>query len=174
MKQALLIIDVQKGMFDNATPYRGAEVVDALSQVLSRARASYVPVFFVQHDGGEGSPLAMAGAGFAFVDELAPRADEDVTIKRRCSAFHETDLSERLRAADIEEVVIGGMQTEFCVDTAVRGAFERGFAVSLIADGHTTFDTPALPAAQIIAHHNHTLASGHFANVRDAGDLILG
>ncbi len=173
MKQALLIIDVQKGMFDYATPYQGPDLVDTLAQTLSRARAGNVPVFFVQHDGGEGSPLASDGKGFAFVDELTPRAGEDVTLKRQCSAFHDTDLGDKLRAAGIEEVVIGGMQTEFCVDTAVRGAFERGFAVSLIADGHTTFDTPALPAAQIIAHHNHTLASGHFADVRDASEIIF-
>ena len=42
---------------------------------------------------------------------------------------------------------------------------------TLIADGHTTFDTPALPASQIIAHHNHTLASGHFAEVAKAAEI---
>ncbi|WP_298469164.1 cysteine hydrolase family protein [uncultured Erythrobacter sp.] len=174
MTRALLIIDVQKGMFSHGEPHKGREVVEKLAGMLSQARAHGMPVFFVQHDGGEGSPLARDGEGFHFVDELAPRGDEDVTIKRQCSAFHGTDLINKLRAANIDELIIGGMQTEFCVDTAVRGAFERGLAVTLIEDGHTTFDTTALPATQIIAHHNHTLASGHFAEVVEAAELGFG
>jgi len=79
-----------------------------------------------------------------------------------------------LQAAQIDRVIIGGMQSEFCVDTAVRGAFERGIGVTLIADGHTTFDTPALTAANIIAHHNYTLQSGHFADVINADAIEFG
>jgi len=49
-----------------------------------------------------------------------------------------------------------------------------GIAVTLIADGHTTFDTPALPAAHIIAHHSHTLESGHFAVLSQADEILFG
>lgn len=168
MTKALLIIDVQKGMFLAGTPYKGEQVVETLAGVLAQARGSGAPIFFVQHDGGAGSPLDPSTDGFAFHDALTPAHGEDVTVKRYCSAFQDTDLLEKLKAAGIEEVVIGGMQTEFCVDTAVRGAFERGIGVTLIADGHTTFDTPAMRAEQIIAHHIHTLESGHFA------ELVMG
>ncbi|MEO1489726.1 MAG: isochorismatase family protein [Pseudomonadota bacterium] len=171
MTKALVIIDVQKGMFSVGVPYEGERVVAALADLLAKARAADVPVFFVQHQGGEGHPLARDGEGFPFHETLSPQPGEDVTIKRHCSAFQETDLFEKLTAAGINEVVFGGMQTEFCVDTAVRGAFERELKVTLIADGHTTFDTPALPAAQIIAHHNHTLSSGQFAKLVHSSDL---
>jgi nicotinamidase-related amidase len=67
-------------------------------------------------------------------------------------------------------LVICGMQTEFCVDTAVRGAYERGYKVVLLGDAHTTFDTQLLPAADIIAHHNATL-SGGFAAVKPAASI---
>jgi hypothetical protein len=43
------------------------------------------------------------------------------------------------------------------VDATCRRAASEGFDVTLVADGHTTEDTPTLPAAQIIAHHNRTL-----------------
>jgi len=158
-------------MFTAGDPYDGDRVVETLASVLDQSRSAAVPVFFVQHDGGEGSPLARDGEGFAFHEALTPRAEEDVTVKRFCNAFQDTDLLAKLTDAGIEEIVVGGMQTEFCVDTAVRGAFERGFKVTLIADGHTTFDTPALPAEQIIAHHNHTLASGHFAKTVAASEI---
>lgn len=173
MTKALVIIDVQKGMFANADPYEGERVVQALAHVLAQARRSNAKRFFVQHDGGPGSPLAIDSSGFPFHDALTPISGEDIVVKRACSVFQGTDFLDRLRAAGIEEIVIGGMQTEFCVDTAVRGAFERGITVTLIADGHTSFDTPALPAAKIIAHHNHTLESGHFATLANNLDIAF-
>ncbi len=172
MKRALLIIDVQKGMFNHMQPYQGAAVVQRLANTLSKARASMTPIFFIQHDGGATSPLARGTENFEIVDDLTPSFDETVIVKQHCSAFQGTDLIDQLRAAQVDEIIIGGMQSEYCVDTAVRGAFERGFAVTLLADGHTTFDTPALPAEQIIAHHNHTLESGNFAKVTNSRDVL--
>ncbi|MEM7701431.1 MAG: cysteine hydrolase family protein [Pseudomonadota bacterium] len=173
MTKALVIIDVQKGMFIAGDPHNGDRVVETLANVLDQARSAATPVFFVQHDGGKGSPLDPDKDGFAFHEALTPRAGEDVTVKRFCNAFQDTDLLAKLTDAGVEEIVVGGMQTEFCVDTAVRGAFERGLKVTLIADGHTTFDTPALSAERIIAHHNHTLASGHFATVVEGERIEL-
>ncbi|MEO1048501.1 MAG: cysteine hydrolase family protein [Pseudomonadota bacterium] len=173
MTKALVIIDVQKGMFAYGDPHEGERVVGVLSSALATARREGAPVVFVQHDGGEGSPLAHDSEGFAIHEDLAPREGETVIVKRYCSAFQDTDLLDTLSEAGVTEIVVGGMQSEFCVDTAVRGAFERGIAVTLIADGHTTFDTPALPAAQIIAHHNHTLKSGHFASVEAGADIAF-
>lgn len=169
--KALVIIDVQKGMFAHATPHLGDQVVETLADILAQAREQGVPVFFVQHDGGAQSPLAPGTDGFEMHDALTPQAGEEVVAKRYCNAFQDTDLLQRLTTRGIDHIVVGGMQSEFCVDTAVRGAFERGLKVTLIADGHTTFDTPALPASQIIAHHNHTLASGHFAEVAKAAEI---
>lgn len=49
------------------------------------------------------------------------------------------------------------MQTEMCVDSACRGAAALGYRVVLVADGHTTYDTPVIAADLIIAHHNGLL-----------------
>jgi nicotinamidase-related amidase len=160
--KALLIIDVQQGMFSDPDmqPHDGEGVVARLAALLARARADRLPIFFVQHSGTEpGHLLAEDGPGFPFRPELAPLAHEPVIVKRQCGAFHDTDLEERLRAADIRHLVVGGMMSQYCVDTAVR-SFVRGYEVTLIEDGHTCFDTPDLKAAQIIAHENRTLGEG--------------
>ncbi|WP_114521651.1 cysteine hydrolase family protein [Altererythrobacter sp. ZODW24] len=174
-KKALVIVDVQQGMFGHPGhhPYDADAVVGRLADLLRRARSAGTPVFFVQHDGGAGSLLAADSPGFPFRDELAPLPSEDVTVKKHCSAFQATALAEKLHAAGVEHLIVGGMQSEFCVDTAVRGAFERGFAVTLLSDGHTTFDTPALSGQQIVAHHNHTLGSGSFATLAKCDALYL-
>lgn len=65
---------------------------------------------------------------------------------------------ERLTEAGIEELAITGMKTEFCVDTTCRAAPGLGIPTVLIADAHTTMDNDSLTAAQIIQHHNITLA----------------
>ena len=51
------------------------------------------------------------------------------------------------------------MHTEFCVDTTTRRALAAGYPVVLVADAHTPEDKPHLSAAQIIRHHNETLAN---------------
>ena len=166
---ALVVIDVQQGMFSVSghEPWDGEGVVARIRNLLDRARAARAPVFFIQHDGGEGSPLAANSAGFPFRSELASLPGEAVIVKKDCSPFQGTDFDATLRAGGIDHLIVCGMQTEFCVDTAVRSAFERDYDVTLVADGHTTFDTPTLDAKTIVAHHNH-LMNGSFAAVKAA------
>jgi nicotinamidase-related amidase len=155
---AVVVIDVQQGLLPPSRPaYRGTEVVARIAALLVRARARRVPIFHVQHDGGPGHVLARGSAGWALHDAVRPLAGEPVIEKRHCSAFQETDLHERLVRAGIDKIVIAGLQTEYCVDTTCRAASALGFRITLAADAHTTFDTSVLSAAQIIAHHNHTL-----------------
>ena len=171
---ALVIIDVQMGMFTfpGYTPHNGEATVARIAGLLNAARRSDTPVFFVQHDGGEGDPLARGSAGFPFRPELAPKDGESVTVKRHCSTFQQTDFDQALKRADIDHLIVCGMQTEFCVDTAVRAAFERGYKVTLVSDAHTTFDTKTLPAAGVIAHHNATLGSG-FATLKTSEEIAF-
>lgn len=171
---ALVIIDVQMGMFTfpGYTPHDGEATVARIADLLKRAREKGVPVFFVQHAGDKGDPLEQGTPGFPFRPELAPRDGESVTVKRHCSAFQNTDFDQTLKRADIDHLVVCGMQTEFCIDTTVRSAYERGYKVTLISDGHTTFDTKALPAAQIIAHHNGILG-GSFATLASTSGITF-
>lgn len=171
---ALVIIDVQMGMFTfpGYTPHDGEATVARIADLLKRAREKGVPVFFVQHAGDKGDPLEQGTPGFPFRPELAPRDGESVAVKRHCSAFQNTDFDQTLKRADIDHLVVCGMQTEFCIDTTVRSAYERGYKVTLISDGHTTFDTKALPAAQIIAHHNGILG-GSFATLASTSGITF-
>ena len=167
MTTALLVIDVQQGIFafPDSAPHDGELVVERIACLIARARAGNTPVYFVQHDGGPGDGLHPGKPGFPFHSKVAPTDDDDVTVETRCNSFQGTDLDGKLKAAGTQHVVICGMQTEYCVDTAVRAAFERGYKVTLVGDAHTTMDTRVLHARDIIAHHNTTLA-GSFAEVR--------
>jgi nicotinamidase-related amidase len=158
MPTALLLVGIQKGLFlPPLEPHQGEEVVARIAILLERARTQRTPIFHIRHDGGERSALAKGSPGWFHHPAVAPRGNEPVIDKRHSSAFHETDLHARLSQLGIDHLVIAGLQTEYCVDSACRTAVALGYRVTLVKDGHTTYDTPILSAAQIIMHHNHTL-----------------
>jgi len=170
-KQALLLIDIQQGMFGpDEICHQPDRLLANAADLLARARAGGVPVFFVQHCEDAGAALAHRSAGWQIHPKVAPRAGEPVTEKWACSSFYNTDLDQKLRAAGIGSLVIAGLQTEFCVDTASRVAQSLGYKVTLAADAHSTFDNAVLTAEKIITHHNRVL-SGIVENVVPTAEI---
>ena len=166
----LLVIDVQQAMFGADEPLGGRAVVARIKDLIARARAHGVPVFYVQHDGGSGDEFDRNGPGFAFLPDIAPLPGDSITVKKRASAFYETGLDDKLRAVGVDHLVVCGMQTEYCVDTTIRSAFEHGYRVTAVADAHTTFNSQLLPAATIIAHTHH-LWNGRFARLKRSEEV---
>jgi nicotinamidase-related amidase len=171
MNKALVVIDVQKGMFSmpEYQPHEAEAVVDRIAGLIAKARAAGTPVYFVQHAEKDGF-LAPGKPGFPFHDKLAPRDGDSVTVKDKSSAFHGTDFDAKLKKAGIDQLIVTGMQSEYCVDSAVRGAYERGYQVTLVSDAHSTFDTKVAKAKDIIAIQNDTM-TGSFATVKPAGEI---
>ena len=95
--------------------------------------------------------------------KLAPlleRRSTDVVVRKTASdAFLNTNLQELLVSRGIADLIVCGLQSEFCIDSTVRRAMALGYPVVLVADGHSTFDNGVLLATQISAHHNQTLSS---------------
>jgi aminoglycoside 6'-N-acetyltransferase len=174
MTKALVVIDVQKIMFADPKwpPHDGEAVVDRIAALIARARASRVPVFFVQHHDLSERAMQPGQPGFAFMDKLAPQPGDDVTVKTKSSAFHGTDFDAKLRHAGIDHLVITGMQSEYCVTSAIRGAYERGYALTLASDAHSTFDTKVAKARDIVAIVNDT-TSGSFATLAASAKIDL-
>jgi nicotinamidase/pyrazinamidase len=50
------------------------------------------------------------------------------------SAFDGTDLAERLREQNVEEVWVGGLATDYCVKNTALDAIREGFRVKAVAD----------------------------------------
>jgi nicotinamidase-related amidase len=157
-RTALLVIDVQVGIIDGLNAYRGSEVVETIDNLLAKARAEQTPVIYVQHDGGTGDLLELGSQGWQIHPQITPKDGEPVVAKRACDSFFETELQSELEKRGIDRLVMTGCQTEYCVDTTARRAVTLGYDVVLVGDGHTTVDTIALTAAQIISHHNAVLA----------------
>ncbi len=177
MSKALVIIDVQKGMWGHPDypPYDGDGVLDAHRRSDRQgARRKGAPIMYVQHHGAGDHPFQPGKPGYPFHDAIAPGPGDDVTVKTKSSAFHHTDFDAKLKARDIDHLIITGMQSEFCVNSAIRGAYERDYKITLVSDAHSTGDTRVAKAKDIVAIQNDTMA-GDFAEVIPAAEIgVLG
>ncbi|CAN5235844.1 cysteine hydrolase family protein [soil metagenome] len=159
MKPALLVIDVQQALCtgEYAAHDIGA-VIDRINALTAKARSAGTPVIFVQHEeAGEGE-LAFDTDGWQLAEGLAIEPSDRKLRKTACDSFHRTELESMLKQLGVTDLIVTGLQSEYCVDSTVRGALAHGYPVTLVADAHSTMDNGVLPAAQIIAHHNRTLA----------------
>jgi len=157
MKSALLVIDVQRGLFDDAPhPFEADAVVDRINTLVAKARAAAAPVVWIQHERAAGF-LARGSDSWQLHTRLAVLAGDACIFKTTPDSFLRTNLAERLAQSGAEQLVICGYATEFCVDTTTRRALALGYPVTLAADAHTTHDKDHLTAAAIRAHHNATL-----------------
>lgn len=155
---ALIIIDMQQGLFAERVPDDYTAVLTRLQQLYQAARAAKRPVIFVCHEAQQ-SVLAYQSPGWQLVEGLQCAEGDLMVRKTTPDSFLRTDLHQLLQQRQIDRLVIAGYATEFCVDTTVRSAAAHGYAVDLVADSHTTHDKLHLAAASIRAHHNATLAA---------------
>ncbi|MBN3725414.1 isochorismatase family protein [Burkholderia sp. Ac-20379] len=164
--RALLIVDMQHGLFHGAdAPYEGERLLANLQTLIARAREAGALILAARHVGAPGTPLAPDSALVRLLPELGLDPQRDIVFdKQRPNCFSGTALAAQLAEAGVRELAIAGMKTQYCVDTTCRAAPEHGIRPVLVADAHSCMDTPVLPAAAIVAHHNLTLA-GPFADV---------
>lgn len=158
-RTALLVIDAQVNMFDPAFPAHDAPVLLArLADLVTRAHAAGVPVVLVRNNGGPQDPDAPGSPGWALHPALGAGADDVVLDKTTPDTFASTALADTLQARGVSHVVVSGLQSDFCVRATTQGAIERGYAVTLVSDGHGTFDGGGLTAGQISAAVNAEFA----------------
>jgi len=159
ISRAVLVIDVQRGLCEGAhETFEAARIIDHINQVTSKARAAGVPVVLIQHEAKSGL-FAYGSQAWQFAPALHTAATDALIRKTTPDSFHLTELEAILKRSAVTELVICGMQTDFCVDTTTRRALALGYPVVLVSDGHTTLNNKHLSAAQIIEHHNETLSS---------------
>ena len=159
-RTALLVVDMQNCFVADspiAAPL-GAEVAGRLNRLADACRRAGITVIWTRHvvrpDGsntgllGEVIPPVAAGiinddAPTAALHSLMDVRPDDVVVgKPRFGSFHGTDLEVILRSRGIDTIVLGGINTNVCVDTTAREAAAREFRVLFLADGTANFDLP--------------------------------
>lgn len=132
-RSVLLVVDMQNDFVDpaGALPIEGAAgTVPIVRDLIERARASSVPVWFTQDTHVEGDPeweiwgrhVERGTWGWEVVDQLAPAAEERVFQKTRYDGFYGTGLDHELRVLGREWLVICGTVANICVHYTAASA----------------------------------------------------
>jgi len=166
---ALLVIDVQQGLFRKSTPiYRAQALLDTLEGLIRRAREGGGPVVFIQH--ASDKVLPFGSEEWQLHPRLVPEPGDLLIHKQHGNAFEDTPLQAELEARGIRRVVVSGLVTHGCVRATCQGALALGYEVVLIADGHSSYSKDA---ARLLEEWNRKLAEAG-AMVLPAAEVAMG
>ena len=140
----------------NILPYN--DVVPRISHLISICRSAKIPIFYTQairepsgidlltnthkilprarEERIIKNPICVSGTWDAdIVDDLKPHENEDhIIIKRRDSAFHDTEIEVWLKSIGADTLIFCGIDTSISVESSLRDAFNIGYDVILISD----------------------------------------
>ena len=166
---ALLVIDVQRGLFNKSTPiYQAEQLLANINLLVKKAHLAGVPVVYVQHSAQK--YLVLGSHDWKLHPKLNPLPDELRVEKLQGNAFEGTPLMEELEACQVGRVVVCGLVTQGCVKATTLGALELGYQVVLAGDSHSSYSKDA---AKLIAQWNATLAEAG-AEVHPAAEIEFG
>jgi|SRR5579862_5121626 len=147
---ALVLIDLQYGILGmpNLTPRPGVEILAAGRAMAERFRAAGANVVLVRvafapdYADALKQPVDMPmqrppgglPANWSMLAEGLAQPSDILIVKHQWSAFYGTELDLQLRRRGIATIVLGGISTNFGVESTARQAFEHGYAVVLAED----------------------------------------
>ncbi|SDE91693.1 ureidoacrylate peracid hydrolase [Salipiger thiooxidans] len=73
------------------------------------------------------------------IDQIAPEGDEIVLPKSSSSVFVSTHIDYILRNLGVRQLVISGLITDQCVESAIRDACDLGYLVTEVTDACLTY-----------------------------------
>jgi ureidoacrylate peracid hydrolase len=73
------------------------------------------------------------------IDELAPQGDEIWLPKTSSSVFVSTHIDYILRQLGVKQLILSGIVTDQCVESAIRDACDLGYLVTQVTDACTTY-----------------------------------
>jgi nicotinamidase-related amidase len=153
---ALVLIDLQNGiMARTLAPHTSSDVVARGAQLASALRAKGGTVAYVRVDMNDivlppadapgrdpNAPPPPASASL-LVPESGHQAGDLLITKRSWGAFYGTELDQQLRRRGIRTIVLGGVATNFGVESTARAAFDRGYELIFAEDAMSSLNAEA-------------------------------
>jgi nicotinamidase-related amidase len=156
-KTALVLIDLQKGILGMpGKPHDPSDVLSNSVRLVEQFHQKQALVVLVHvgysADGRDAIDLPkdaslshgeLPGDWMEFPAELAPKENDIVITKRQWGAFYGTELDLQLRRRGIDTLVLGGIATNYGVESTARDAFERNYAQIFAEDAMTDLSKEA-------------------------------
>jgi nicotinamidase-related amidase len=152
-KTAVLLVDLQNEVLDPAGalagdfPATAAPLLEAVRRLVAWAREQGHPVIWLRlafrpghFDAVRDSMSRQRGTfvdgtwGAELVEGLGREPGDTVITKKRPSGFFDTDLPIVLRGLGIDRLVVGGVSTNWAVESTVRDAHSHDHEVVVVRD----------------------------------------
>ena len=167
----LLVIDVQK-LIVTESLYKFDLFVSNIKKLISAARKNKIEVIYVRHDDGEGCELTKGTDGFEIYDEFKPFSQEKIFDKSVNSAFRDTGLLDYLKNKNEKEVIVVGLQTDYCIDATVKCGFEHGFKITVPTNANSTVDNDFMTSEQSYKYYNEYMWNNRYASCISMDETI--
>jgi nicotinamidase/pyrazinamidase len=147
--RALLVVDVQEDYTGpdarKPFPYPDADrVIDVLNGLIEAAAGKGVPVVLVRQEfsgwagrlfsylfsGNTGRP----GTPGVELDRRLRVGSSPVFVKHVADAFTSLELVAFLRSRGIGQVVVTGLDAQYCVHATARGGLKHGYRITVVTD----------------------------------------
>lgn len=136
-RTALVLIDLMPRIIAMpTTPHSGEQVNTRCLELADAIRTRGGLIVQVRHENPGGQP---EGSELA----TAPHEQDVVVVKHSWGAFGSSDIHDELRKRDIQTIILGGIATNFGVESTGRGADDHGYATIFVSDAMTSLDQRA-------------------------------
>ncbi len=168
---ALILIDIQNTYRHGVMQLTNVEpaILEA-QKLLKKARELNIPIIHIQHDAGIGSPYDVSADIGAIANEVAPISGEKIIIKNYPNSFVQTQLDAELKVLGIKNIVLVGFMTHMCVNSTAHGAFNLGYAPTIVASATATRPLKSVNGKVLSADEVH---HGALAATRDLYAVVV-
>lgn len=159
----ILVVDTQIGIM-NEHLYNFHNFVSNIKSLLVVARQHNIEVIYVRHDDGVGSSLTKGLEAYEIYEECKPKDKEKIFDKTVNSPFKDTGLLEYLQDAKVKDIIVVGLQTDYCIDASVKCGFEHGFHIIVPEGTNTTIDNQYMTGKESYEYYNSFIWKHRYAD----------
>jgi len=145
---ALVLIDLQQSNVARAlAPHTAQQVVDNSARLADAVRRQGGTVVYVRvlvnelqqqpsdvSVGRDPSAPPLPATAWEIVEAAGAEPGDIVIDKRQWGAFHGTSLDQQLRRRGVRTIILGGIATNFGVESTARAAQDLGYALLFAED----------------------------------------
>jgi nicotinamidase-related amidase len=175
MKKALLIIDLQNDFFkEGLLAEHRQKLATSVNKLVDVAHEENIPVIWVRQEYNadlsdaplynkkHNKPITVENTnGCQLLPELHRKENDHEIVKKRYSAFFNTDLDDLLGRLNTDTLIVAGINTMTCVRTTSIDAYQRDYEVILALDGVDAYD---------VEQHENSIKYLQYAVARGMGN----
>lgn len=152
-RPVLIVIDVVNDFLENWAPAPKQRLVRSINDLVGLMRQRGCPIVWVRQEfepdlsdafqemRTKGIRITIKGTtGCQIASDLAVASSDPVLIKKRYSAFYQTELDQLLRRLRADAIILAGINTHACIRVTAIDAYQRDWETIVAADCVDSYD----------------------------------